>query len=52
MNNSQETPTWKKMVKWITGTLVAAVVIDWLLDGRLRQQLPLRRNKDQQPPNQ
>ena len=45
MNNEQNTPMWKKALKWIALTLVSVVVLDWLLDGRLRERLPLRKSQ-------
>ncbi len=49
MNNEQQTPMWKKALKWIAATLVAVVVLDWLLDGRLRQRLSFRRRRTSDP---
>jgi len=45
MNNEQNTPMWKKALKWIALTLVSVVVLDWLLDGRLRERLPFRKSQ-------
>ena len=45
MNNEQNTPMWKKALKWIALALVSIVVLDWLLDGRLRDRLPFRKNQ-------
>jgi hypothetical protein len=47
MNDIQETPKWKKALKWIALTLASIVVLDWLFDGRLRERLPFRRNGGQ-----
>jgi hypothetical protein len=44
MINNFNMSFWKKALKWIGLTLVSCVVLDWLLDGRLRQRLPFRRN--------
>jgi len=48
MNNNFDMPFWKKALKWVGLALVSCVVLDWLLDGRLRQRLPLRRNGGEQ----
>ena len=48
MINNVNMPVWKKVLKWIALALVSCVVLDWLLDGRLRQRLPLRRNRGQE----
>jgi len=51
MNNLQPAPLWKKTLKLIALALGAAVILDWMLDGRLRARLPFRRNRaEQQPP--
>ena len=44
MINEQQIPVWKKALKWIVVVIISAVVLDWLLDGRLRRWLPFRRN--------
>ena len=51
MNNNFNVPFWKKALKWVGLALASVVVLDWLLDGRLRQRLPFRRN-GKQPPTQ
>jgi hypothetical protein len=43
MIEKQETPIWKKALKWMALSLVSLVVVDWLFDGRLRRRLPWRR---------
>ncbi|MGA2660642.1 MAG: hypothetical protein ABSH34_24400 [Verrucomicrobiota bacterium] len=50
MNNLEPNAKWKKALRWIALTLASLVVLDWLLDGRLRQRLPLRRKAGQRPP--
>lgn len=45
MNNLQQIANWKKALKWVALALVSIVALDWLLDGRLRERLPLRRNR-------
>ena len=47
MINNVNMPVWKKVLKWIALALVSCVVLDWLLDGRLRERLPFRRNGGQ-----
>ena len=44
MNNTN-TPKWKKALKWTALTLVSLVVLDWLLDGRLRKRMPGKRRE-------
>ncbi len=34
---------WKKALKWVALIYAAIVLLDWLLDGRLRKLLPGRR---------
>lgn len=46
MNNQQLLPKWKKALKWVVLLLASLVVFDWLLDGRLRERLPLRRRRN------
>lgn len=53
MNLNTNTPMWKKALKWIALALASVVVLDWLLDGRVRGWLPFRRKGNQkQPPIQ
>lgn len=53
MNNNPDTPMWKKVLNWIALTLVSIIVLDWLLDGRLRKRLPFGRDTSRtQPPTQ
>ena len=47
MNNMQQIPNWKKALKWVALALASIVALDWLLDGRLRERLPFRRNGGQ-----
>ncbi len=42
MNENNDMPKWKKVLRWIAAALVAVVVVDWLLDGRLRRRLPYK----------
>ncbi len=49
MQNEQQISIWKKTLKWIATGLVAVVVLDWLLDGRLRQRLSFRRRRTSDP---
>jgi len=48
-NNQQLTPVWKKALKWIALALASVVVLDWLLDGRLRNRLPGKRRDASRP---
>ena len=43
MNNNPNTSKWKKAFKYTALALVSVVVLDWLLDGRLRKRLPGKR---------
>jgi hypothetical protein len=43
MNNQYQIPKWKEPLKWLALALISVAVLDWLLDGRLRSRLPLRR---------
>lgn len=47
MNNNPDTntPKWKKTLKWLALILGSLVVLDWLLDGRLRKRLPGNRRE-------
>jgi hypothetical protein len=47
MINNFNMSFWKKALKWIALALVSCVVLDWLLDGRLRERLPFHRNGGQ-----
>jgi hypothetical protein len=47
MQNNLNAPRWKKALKWIALVLASVVVLDWLLDGRLRKRLPLRQRRDE-----
>lgn len=49
MNNTANTPKWKKALKWLGLALVVAVILDWVLDGRLRSRLPGRRRSANRP---
>ena len=49
MINNVNMPMWKKALKWIALALVSCVLLDWLLDGRLRERLPFRRQGKQPP---
>jgi len=49
MNNNFNMLFWKKALKWIGLALVSCVVLDWLLEGRLRERLPFRRQAKQPP---
>ncbi|MEI7940327.1 MAG: hypothetical protein WCK27_26900 [Verrucomicrobiota bacterium] len=49
MNNNFNMSFWKKALKWVSLALVSCVVLDWLLDGRLRERLPFRRQGKQSP---
>jgi len=42
-NINENTPKWKKALKWAALALTSVVVIDWLLDGRLRSRMPGKR---------
>ena len=42
MNN---TPKWKPALKWLALALGSIVVLDWLLDGRLRKRMPGKRRE-------
>ena len=46
MNTNTNTPKWKKALKWIALALASIVVLDWLLDGRLRDRLPGKRREN------
>ncbi|MGZ4964144.1 MAG: hypothetical protein ACXWC8_16420 [Limisphaerales bacterium] len=48
MNETTNIPMWKKIMKWAVGALLAVIVIDWLVDGRLRDRLPGRNKKGAQ----
>lgn len=52
MNNnpSTNTPKWKRALKWLAFALASVVILDWLLDGRLRKSLPLRRKERSENP--
>ena len=43
------TPKWKKALKWLVLALASIVVIDWLLDGRLRKRMPGKRRDKSAP---
>jgi len=51
MINEQQIPLWKKALKWIALALGSIVVLDWLLDGRLRDRLPWKRRDSGRPDN-
>jgi hypothetical protein len=34
--------TWKQILRWLLTALASLVILDWILDGRLRRHLPGR----------
>lgn len=50
MNNTSRITKWKAACRKIAFGLAGLVVLDWLLDGRVRAWLPLRRKPNPKAP--